>query len=43
MDLLNNYLASLRDKRSYGAGTKETSFCPCLVNLLDAAGASLDV
>ncbi len=41
MDLLRDYIVSLRDKRSYGAGTKETSYYPCLVNLLDAVGASL--
>ena len=41
MDLLRDYIVSLRDKRSYGAGTKETSYYPCLVNLLDGVGASL--
>lgn len=40
MNLLREYIESLRDKRSYGAGTKETSYYPCLVNLLDGVGAA---
>lgn len=41
MTILETYLKSLREVHHYGAGVKETSYYPCLVNLLNSVGATL--